>query len=150
MCSTRRAAVAFLLVSLASVAAAQAPEDYFPLQLGNTWTYLREWRYTDTFDPTVYVESVDRVTITTTATEEFEGKVYWVFEAVIQQPYSVHPYTLDEAREGFLSAERTTRCTRSDDGNIWRLHKFDGGQDRVLLYDFSSPGQEAYHYTGAN
>ena len=76
MRSRRTMTFVYLFVSVASVAAAQAPEDFFPLQLGNAWTYLREWRYLDTFDSALYVESTDLVTITTTATEEFEGKLY--------------------------------------------------------------------------
>jgi hypothetical protein len=61
--------LASLIVGFASTCLAQEAADYFPLEAGNTWRYLRRWRRCNPYT-NEYVESVDHVTVTTTGTRQ--------------------------------------------------------------------------------
>ena len=63
-----------LLVALSPFSAAKAEEgqDYFPLQVGNSWTYERKVQTTRS----AYI--VDYITITITHTEEINGNTYYI------------------------------------------------------------------------
>lgn len=67
-----------LLAALSSFSAVQAQEqrDYFPLQVGNTWTYERKVL---TWSGERYVYVLDYVSLIITHTEELEGNTYYVF-----------------------------------------------------------------------
>ena len=64
-----------LSVALSPFSAAKAEEgqDYFPLQVGNSWTYERK------VQTTRFAYTIDYITITITRTEEINGNTYYVF-----------------------------------------------------------------------
>ncbi len=127
-----------LLVTLLPSPAPQSEEgpDYFPLQVGNTWTYLHEMKgQSETGEP---LEVEDYATITITKTVEFEGKVYYYFSG--EYIWTDIWYMLDRLYR------------KSENGNVWELsyYKYEGGGNVVVqdpireyrLYNFSS-GEKA-------
>lgn len=69
---------ALSLVALSSLSVVQAEEqkDYFPLHVGNSWTYERKVL---TWLGERYDYVLDYVTVTITHTEEIGGNIYYVF-----------------------------------------------------------------------
>ena len=71
-------AVKILLLVLAGATVVLAEEiDYFPLQVGNTWTYA----FTNV-DPQTSVEFPDTFTVSITDTQRVDGQLYCRFQNI--------------------------------------------------------------------
>ncbi len=107
-----------LLVALFPSFALQAQEkpDYFPLQIGNSWTYIRR-----EYEHLIGLKSIDTVTVSITELKEIHGKEYYFFS------------NGEAYRKG-------------EDGDIWRYFYGPRDSMEVLMFNFSSAPGEEYEY----
>ena len=112
-----------LLLFLFYVPVLAEESNYFPLQVGNTWTYRQEYWSFD-FDKEDYVKDWEEyITVSIIDTITYEGNIYYLFDdnnAYYQDGYFVYRYYLDWEKEGlfydFTPCDST--CTPGEFGKI--------------------------------
>ena len=114
--------------------------DYFPLQIGNTWTYRQEYWSFD-FDKEDYVKDWEEyITISIIDTITYEGNTYYLFDdnnAYYRDGLYIYKYDLTWDYEGlfydFTPCDST--CTPGELGKITYYYNNDYQSCFVTRYD---------------